>query len=96
MEAWITRLNTKLFRCKITVPGKGRDSLILVATLPGKTDPTRKSQQKISTGCKLSDPESRVKIRELANRLDDQIEAGTFSWAEWTKDKLKELSLIHI
>lgn len=90
MEAWITRLNTKLFRCKITVPGKGRDSLILVATLPSKTDPARKSQQKISTGCKLSDPESRLKVRELARRLDDQLEAGTFSWTEWTKSKLKD------
>ena len=88
-DLWIKGLNKKLDRCSISVR-TGKDAIYLVATLPSKSDPGKQQQQRVPTGCKASQPEDRKRVKELAFKLDEDLVCGTFSWSDWTKDKLKE------
>ena len=86
-DQWLARINKKLERCNVALR-PGRDTIYLVATLPSKADPNKNKQQRISTGCKASRSEDHKKVRDMAYMLDEQLVEGTFSWADWTKDKL--------
>lgn len=88
-DQWIKGLNKKLDRCSISVRA-GKDAVYLVATLPSKTDPNKQQQQRVPTGCKASKPEDRKRVKELAFKLDEDLVCETFSWSDWTKDRLKE------
>ena len=84
---WVESLNRKLSHCSVkTVPG--REAVYLQATLPCKTEPSKHKQQQIPTGLKISNPSTRETLRVLAFRLDEQLELSTFSWSDWSKDKL--------
>ena len=84
---WVESLNRKLSHCNVkTVPG--REAVYLQATLPCKTEPSKHKQQQIPTGLKISNPSTRENLRVLAFRLDEQLELSTFSWSDWSKDKL--------
>ena len=84
---WVESLNRKLSHCNVkTVPG--REAVYLQATLPCKTEPSKHKQQQIPTGLKISNPSTRETLRVLAFRLDEQLELSTFSWSDWSKDKL--------
>lgn len=83
---WISQINRKLKACSV-IQKPGRDVLYLRATLPSKKDPSKSSQQVISTGFKEASAD-RSTIQQMAFRLDDQIVEGTFCWSGWTKDKL--------
>lgn len=84
---WVTFLNKKLDRCAIkTLPD--RQAVYLVATLPCKTEPSKRKQQQIPTGLRASDLSTPDKAKELAFRLDEELSMGTFSWSNWSKDKI--------
>lgn len=84
---WVETLNRKLSHCNVkTVPG--REAVYLQATLPCKTEPSKYKQQQIATGLKVSHPSTRETLQALAFRLDGQLELSTFSWSDWSKDKI--------
>ena len=84
---WVENLNRKLSHCNVkTVPG--REAVYLQATLPCKTEPSKHKQQQIPTGLKVSNPSTRETLQALAFRLDEQLELSTFSWSDWSKDKI--------
>jgi len=84
---WVDSLNRKLNLCRVkTMPG--REAVYLQATLPCKTEPSKRKQQSIATGLKVSDSRTPELVRALAFRLDEQLELSTFSWSDWSKDKL--------
>ncbi len=84
---WIESLNRKLSHCTVkTMPG--REAVYLQANLPCKTDPSKRKQQSIATGLKVSNLSTPEKLRALAFRLDEQLELSTFSWSDWSKDKI--------
>ena len=87
-DQWIKGLNKKLDRCSVSVRA-GKDAIYLVATLPSKTDPGKQQQQRVPTGCKASQADDRKRVKDLAFKLDEDLLCGTFSWGDWTKDKLK-------
>lgn len=84
---WIPFLNKKLDRCAIkTLPD--RQVVYLVATLPCRTEPSRRKQQRIPTGLRVSDLSTPDKAKELAFRLDEELSMDTFCWSNWSRDKL--------
>tara|TARA_B100000902_G_scaffold387060_2_gene430580 strand:+ start:157 stop:1335 length:1179 start_codon:yes stop_codon:yes gene_type:complete len=85
---WIDNVNRKLDRCQV-VQMSGRQALYLIASLPGKTAPDKRQQQRIPLGLKVDDVGSSEKAKKLAFRLEDQLEEGSFKWADWDKDKLR-------
>jgi len=86
-DQWISRLNKKLEHCSVAARSD-RDAVTLLASLPIKTNPAKNKQQRIAIGCKANQPGDHKKIRDLAFLLDEQLAEGTFSWNDWTKDKM--------
>tara|TARA_B100000212_G_scaffold119693_1_gene89490 strand:+ start:155 stop:1270 length:1116 start_codon:yes stop_codon:yes gene_type:complete len=90
-DSWINQINRRLDKCRILVETRGQGKISLVATLPKRNDPSQRHRTRIALGLNQSSADRKV-VQSLAYRLDEQLQQDTFSWANWTKERIASTS----